>query len=433
MATKLQHSQATSDKSTRLIGELPFSFQLTGENSLDGNESKERHGAQYHLRHHLSGCAQTLHTIDFTHDFSQSVLEQRTLITPNNMDSTSTSTDSGVKKLLNSDSVTPISPTLVTDSAPSSVSRATSESESGITHRMELKAEHTITKYSEGIATSSVIAERHGDDAEIPYDEGQKERYPTPSSFVTNFDNLSLDGWKLGGSLTPEQVLGDGNLHFSAQSLHEGEALLSHEFELNDNQHYEFQMSLLGDDCAEPPYFILNVGGENYEMNVSREGNYFVMKAEFATSSSGKVNLSIIPINLGTLEQDIWLDGFILKPSVLPQEHHNTLLDIPLLQPEPALEIGHICTIKTEPNHVLNTPLKLSTLLDTAMPELYIEPPPAQLSSYESISIETLTVTTQPQRWNLISTEAYSAEMLIRAETATIAPFDEVDTNYITN
>lgn len=144
MTHQIQHALATSSESSpnREKDDSPVSFQLiehSSLDSLDANEAKERHGAQYHLRHHLSGCAQTLHIVDFANDFSQPVLQESMLIPQIHAELTTSASDIPVTEF-NAQVIEPLPPSSTTIDAPSSVAPAAFKPEIESSRHVELKA-----------------------------------------------------------------------------------------------------------------------------------------------------------------------------------------------------------------------------------------------------------------------------------------------------
>ncbi|MBB3306707.1 MULTISPECIES: hypothetical protein [unclassified Enterobacter] len=140
----IQHALATSGESTTNMekDDSRVSFQLTEQTSLDSldtNEAKERHGAQYHLRHHLSGCAQTLHIVDFTNDFSLPVLQEPIIIPQIHAEPTASASDIPVTEF-NAQAIDPLPSSSTTIDAPSSVATAAFKSEIEPSRHVELKA-----------------------------------------------------------------------------------------------------------------------------------------------------------------------------------------------------------------------------------------------------------------------------------------------------
>ncbi|WP_312663924.1 hypothetical protein [Pantoea sp. CTOTU49201] len=144
MIHQIQHALATSSESSpnREKDDSPVSFQLiehSSIDSLDANEAKERHGAQYHLRHHLSGCAQTLHIVDFANDFSQPVLQESIIPPQIHAELTASSSDIPVTEF-NAQVIEPLPPSPTTIDAPSSVATAAFKPEIESSRHVELKA-----------------------------------------------------------------------------------------------------------------------------------------------------------------------------------------------------------------------------------------------------------------------------------------------------
>ncbi|HEX4662242.1 MAG TPA: hypothetical protein VH144_01375 [Candidatus Saccharimonadales bacterium] len=436
MVHNIQHSHSNSDElrpQQQKQNDAPVSFHLNEQATLDDNEAKERHGGQYHLRHHLSGCAQTLHTIDFANDFSPPVLEQPALTAQIHAELTTGSTSTPVTEFIVAAEMTPLPLALATGEVSSASITATSGQQSALLVQAEAIPPDAIQTHAEQHASSQVATVTSVDNAELTATEIQSESTAISTPLVANFDDLSLNGWTLGGSLTAEQIVEDGHLHFTAQSLQEGEPLLSNTFVLSENQHYAFQMSLLGDENAEQPHFMLNINGENHEMNVSREGNHFVIKAEFIASSSEKVNMAVIPVNVASLKQDIWLDDFILKPTIPTSAQPDIPFKLAVLPAEPVFEFNEIAALTPPPDPTLETSLKISMVLNTAGPEMFEVVPPSPSEPFLTPVLEDLLDAAQPQMWNQSAAENTSAGLIVATETTATIAFDEMDMNHISN
>lgn len=436
MAPNIQHSHSDREElrpQQQKQNDAPVSFHVSEQATLDDNETKERHGGQYHLRHHLSGCAQTLHTVDFANDFSPAALEQPALTSQLHAELTTGSTSTLVPELFVAEEMAPLPLALPTNEVSSSVITATSGQQSALSPHAEVMSPDAIQTHTEQHATTHDAAVTSVDSAELAATEIQSESTVISTPLVASFDGQSLDGWSLGGSLTAEQIVEDGHLHFTAQSLQEGEPLLSNTFQLSENQHYAFQMSLLGDENAEQPHFMLNINGENHEMNVSREGNHFVIKAEFIASSSEKVNMAVIPVNVASLKQDIWLDDFILKPTIPTSAQPDIPFKLAVLPAEPVFEFSEIAALTPPPDPTLETSLKISMVLNTAGPEMFEVVPPSPSELFLTPVLEDLLDAAQPQMWNQSAAENTSAGLIVATETTATIAFDEMDMNHISN
>ncbi|MCW6034647.1 hypothetical protein [Pantoea sp. JK] len=432
MVSKIQRLNATSTEAKQPKGELFYRFHNVKLDSFDSNEVKERHGAQYHHRHHLSGCAQTLHTVDFANDFSPPVLEQSALTSSITSEPPPSSADSPGSKLFNENSTNSSSFTPFLRDTPSLVDTLTLTPGSALTSSGEAKTLHTIPTILEISDTPLVVGGRF-ESVEISDIDGQNENSPSSMAFIANFDNLSLDDWILREPLNAEQILEDGRLHFNERSLHEGEPLLSHEFELIENQHYVFQMSLLINESSEPPCFIINISGENHEMKINREGDHFVMKAEFISISSEKVNLTIIPVDLGSLKYDIWLDDFILQPTGPTQSNSELSLHMAIMEPELFLDFSHINEATDENKSVIETSLKIPMVLNTVEPELFVAEEPVQHETSFSQDAENLVNATHSKLWNQISCDNCALGVTVALEAATTTALEEIDIKNIIN
>lgn len=436
MAPNIQYSHGHSEElqpQQQYQNDSPVSFHVGEHTTLDDSEAKERHGGQYHLRHHLSGCAQTLHTIDFANDFLPPAPDQPAL-TPQVYDELTTrSTSTMVTERIIAAEMTPLPLVLAPNEVSSSVISATSGQQSALLPHAEVMSPDAIQTHPEPNATAQDATVTSVDSTELTSTEIQSESTVISAPLVASFDDLSLDGWRLGGTLTAEQILEDGHLHFTAQSLQEGEPLLSNTFVLSENQHYAFQMSLLGDENADQPHFMLNINGANHEMNISREGNHFIIKAEFIASSSEKVNMAIVPVNVASMKQDIWLDDFILKPVVPTPAQQDISFKLAVVADEPVFEFNEIAALPPQPAPQLEKSLKVSMVLDTTGPGMFEVVPPSQSEPFLTPVLEDLLDGAQPQLWNQSAAENTSAELIVATETKAPVAFDEMDMNLISN
>lgn len=316
------------------------------QSTLDEQEIEERHGAQYHLRHHLSGCSQTLYVIDFQNDFS--VAEpakqlQPPLFSPKELESSvTTSVHVGtyvpeaylqLDRIMAEQPLIPSVKILQTSTGNSgsepSVSLNSALSEMPLSNAPEppLIAMNEVTKSTtENISNST---ERH----------------------MANFEDMDLGGWSLGNSLSVEEIVDNGKLHFTDDKFIVDQPLLQQKFSFAADGPYQFEMEIETSFGIPSPNFVLTVNDIRIPLESVPSDNGYILRADFTPLSSEPVSLVLMPTSPLPAQSAIWLDNVVIQP-VAPT--HNESLNA---------ELSEELDVTVESQHELPPLLTMEALL----------------------------------------------------------------------
>ncbi|MBZ6392508.1 MAG: hypothetical protein LBE90_18660 [Pantoea dispersa] len=352
--------------------------------SLDELEFEERHGAQYHLRHHLSGCSQTLYTIDFNKDFSViESIEQRLppLFRPEEQATSSTASvivpSSFAEAYLSADIITTQQP--LTSSLPMLQK---------ITEKIEFEKSNNVHQTSSEMPLSNTTAP-----APVVMHTSTEPTMNNASSptdrYVADFEDMNLGGWTLGNNLSAEQVIEAGKLHFSDDKFYVDQPLIQQQFIFVKDSHYQFEFEVETSSGSLPLGFALMVNDIRIPMErISLDGGY-LLHADFIAQGSELVNLVLMPTGPLPAQSAIWLDNLTVQP-VSPISNESSHVEL-------ASERDNTVGLKLEPS----APLNLETLLSPIehMPMLNV----AQLDDNDNsvLTLEGLVDNSELNEWNM--------------------------------
>lgn len=350
------------------------------QRTTDEAEFEERHGGQYHLRHHLSGCAQSLYVLDFEQDFTSSLrgtASDNTMPLPDTVHAVQTDIVAATFAATMSDSATPVAVEAV--SSPSEA--AVQDLQHDVQPLDVLRTNPAEPDAEDAVLLADTVEQQTVvDTAEISPVEA-----PTGlnSPLVADFNDVSLGGWELEGELSAEQVLENGQLHFSGDMLNAGEPLLSRSVAFSAGESYQFEMRVNAGEGSEAPRFDLRVNGETITMEATRQGNDFIMRAEFVSATSEPVNVAIMPVTPMPPASSLWLDDVVLQPAPTPLPH--LAFD---LQLEPVFDFAAIAIQVEQPDLDLNQPsLQFTQLFSPAELTLFAEPALHMHEAYHELSL----------------------------------------------
>lgn len=412
MARNIQHSQRSASPLQHEAEEELIALHSDNESSLDELEFRERHGENYTLRHHLSGCAQTLYTVDFAQDFQATAVEPyQPLLIPEGEGDTIT-----LNAGLNAPVVEPVTAALLPTSAEASITPIEGHSIDNESPTIQLTAAHAETD----VVTQNLSPLSPGDrttinSSEVSSSKTFVETNALPLSLITDFNDGTLGGWSLGGDLSVDQVLEGGQLHFSADNLAEGQPVLSQSMALVADQSYQFQMSVHTADGSQPSQFMLNVNGEAHPMDAVRDGDNYILRVAFMAPHVGNASLSIVPVGDMKGGSDVWLDDVIVMP-VAPQV--GLPIEMSLMLAEPTFDFAQLESEPSPPTAPAIHPIALSMILQNVEPSLFAEIEHAVMPTSESVLLNAEAVMDVSHNM-----EANSSDMpMIFAETAQIEP-----------
>ncbi|MHC2598878.1 hypothetical protein ACVLVH_004559 [Kluyvera sp. 1366] len=312
---------------------------------LDEDDFEERHGSNYLLRHHLTGCSQTLYTIDFQNDFVVPFVE--TLTTPQLTDVVNAISPSSVEVFVTGTQIAepPTFVSMLSDqSAPASVQQDGAPlnnaplSENSVADQYDL----TSVKIVQAVSSPPEIIQP----VSAKVSEYQTTQSKIAESLTADFNDGSLGGWKLGDGLVVEEILTQGKLHFTEETFTTDEPLLEQVFSLQRGTRYQFEMEV-GYSQGTPPQIDLVVNEIAIPMEVYKQGDSYYLRGEFVASSNEPVNLIIMPVTPLTSSASLWLDNIALTPDYAPSEQINLPYMMPFVD-EPVLSFGILHPADTE-------------------------------------------------------------------------------------
>ncbi|WP_210080041.1 hypothetical protein [Pantoea endophytica] len=412
MAQNIQHSQRSASSLQHEAEDELIALHSDNESSLDELEFRERHGEHYTLRHHLSGCAQTLYTVDFAQDFQATAVESyQPLLIPEGEGVTMT-----LNAGLNAPVVEPVTAALQPTSAEASITPIEGHSIVAESPTIQLNAAHAETD----VMTQTPSPLSNGDAAtmtlpEVSSSQTVAEINAHTPTLITDFNDGTLGGWNLGGDLSVDQVLEEGQLHFSADYLANGQAVLSQSMALVADQSYQFQMSVHTADGSQPSQFMLNVNGESHPMEVVHMGDNYILRVAFVAPHVGNASMSIVPMGDTKGGSDVWLDDVIVMP-VAPQV--GLPIEMSLMLAEPTFDFAQLESEPSPPTAPAIHPIALSMVLQNVEPSLFAEIEHAVMPTSESVLLSAEAVMDVSHNM-----EANSSDMpMIFAETTQIEP-----------
>ncbi|MDY0927295.1 hypothetical protein SOM41_13155 [Enterobacter sp. CFBP8995] len=389
-------------------------------NSIEEAEFKERHGDQYHLRHHLSGCAQTLYTLDFENDFSTPDQNE-------NIGAHLLTAESALPTSVTGVEITLINTTTSVLSAAESLPQMVSPS-TPVTHQVTEQAPTALTGSAKTAAKDLSSIEEA--DPTLTYsglrDEAQlidpiSETHPqTPPGYITNFDDNTLGGWNLNPEANVDNVLQNNQLHFDQHNWQNGETLLTRQFILPEGQHYAFEMQIRTEGNAAPPAFALHVDGLAYDMEWIKAGDNYHVRAEFYVNTSQPFSLSIVPLSPLIAGQSVWMDNLVVQPAApvceFTAETHGVL-------PEPVFEFDRLESAVAKPA-MDETRLKLSLMLvqeDLALYPASVDP---DRSSVNDLELDKMVGRTPVEQWNSQADTTHTEGSTVTVDPSFMLPPD---------
>lgn len=381
MAHTIQHSQSLRPPHEHQAGEGLIAFHTNNGKSLDDIEFKERHGEHYTLRHHLSGCAQTLHTIDFTHDFFQSptAIKQPMVVLQGEAVTTYPAYNSTIAEMPPLISSTP-QIAIETNVTPIHVNEMVD-----VVDPVQIADSSPVTVESTSIQSNAsfIGTVNTANASEVALSDNAVDNKTLENAYLTDFNDGSLGGWHLGGNLSIDQILQEGQLHFSAENMMAGQSLLSQSMVLKADHQYEFQMSVQIESGSAPAQFVLNVNGESHSMKMVQQGDTYILSVSFTPPRTGMVDISVVPMGDVKAQSDIWVDDVMLMPVGPVAPMIESPGELSFLQPEPTFDFAQLAIKQPTPSLPGFENLTFSMMLQNAEPLLFVEDK-AEISSSES-------------------------------------------------
>ena len=354
------------------------------QSTLDEQEIEERHGAQYHLRHHLSGCSQTLYVIDFQNDFSvaePAVQLMPPLFSPEELESlVTTSVHVGPyvpEVYLQVDRIMAEQPLLSSveilqtstgnsGSEPSvSLNSVLSEMPLSMTPEPPLIAMNEVTKSTTENISNSI------------------------ESHMADFEDMDLGGWSLGNSLSVEEIVDNGRLHITDDKFIVDQPLLQQKFSFAADGPYQFEMEIKTSFGIPSPNFVLTVNDIRIPLESVPSDNGYILRADFIPLSSEPVSLVVMPTSPLPAQSALWLDNVAIQP-IAP--NHNESLNAELAEKQDVTE---------ESQHKLPPPLTMDALLTPRenMPTLTVTQHDESLNL--TLRLEGIIGNIEVNEWNL--------------------------------
>lgn len=348
--------------------------------TTDEAEFEERHGGQYHLRHHLSGCAQSLYVLDFDQDFTSSpraIASDKAMPLPNAVNTAQTDMVAATFA-----TTMPDSATLAAVEAMSSPSEAAVQNiQPGVEPLDTLSVNPAQSDAWDGETLPDNVEEQTAADAAEVLTTDAASGLNSP--LVADFNDQSLGGWELEGELDADQVLENGQLHFSGEMLNAGEPILSRNVAFSTGESYQFEMRVNAGETGEAPRFDLRVNGETIAMEATRQGNDFILRAEFVATTAEPVNVAIVSVNPMPAESSIWLDDLVLQPTPIAMPHFGFDLQL-----EPVFDFAAIGVQVEQPELSVTQPtLNFTQLFSPAELTLFADLPLQTHEAYHELSL----------------------------------------------
>ncbi|MRS21296.1 hypothetical protein GJV08_19185 [Enterobacteriaceae bacterium RIT692] len=380
--------------------------------SLDEVEAEERHGGQYHLRHHLSGCSQTLHVIDFSEIVaSGSASADSTLsLMPN--ENAQQTTAMAANTHIGDSPVELLAATVMPQPLPAEFAsniqngNVTFDASEDIKLSRQQTANETIT-----LRELNAITEYNP----ITSSAENLENSVKPGA-VDN--NMQYDNWQINDYI--EAQLNENGQLVINDSLVENSTLLTQQLQISADSHYQFNMRMIMDDNSEPPAFSLNVDGQEIPLTAIRMAEGYQLHGELVSSNTDTKTISLV------------------AKSPLPSGHHlyidHPVFEIMLPKPvsvhlpeEPVFDFAAITVI--EPEIISNKAEVTFTdknLLVDVHAELAITPAVEPSEAMADITLDSISGDVKAEDWNTIATNESVALMIMPTEVELqINPLEE--------
>lgn len=318
--------------------------QNESRQNLDEIESKERHGSQYHLRHHLSGCAQTLHAVDLQEVVAPilSPLAEKPLMLDTQW----------------------LAPSDIASAVPNAgVHSFTVPFE--MPHEM-LNAQPAATAASPGVGSSSLstsqtvmVAEQHT--ASSPAGVSHLPHSEKPPEVGKPIDMpLTFAGWQVQPGVEADAQ----GLQLDSAKLNVGDTLLGQSINVVAGETYQFGMFFATSGEAPPPQFSLMINGEAHPLeNVKTAGGYHV-QTSYEAGSESWLNLAVVVQSPPVIGQTIWL-------TQIDFGHSGVMPWLPAVE-EPVFDFAHLAVMPAVENPSSVSMPALTQILPPAQPDVFM-------------------------------------------------------------
>lgn len=369
---------------------------------LDEVEAKERHGGQYHLRHHLSGCAQTLYTVDFNELLTPAVSSADTNASLQLNDSAQNSVampviaSSGEAPLLFEapvETAQPINPLFITseisETAPISALNTPLSGDANLLHAMATPDQYNTMPENSPL---NAIAENL-DNATQPVTANNLERF---------------EGWQVNSALSAQ--INEGGQLLLDDKLVENSTLLTQQLQVSADSHYQFDMKMMMDDNSAPPSFALNIDGQEIPLIAVRiaEGN--LLHGEFTATETESTSISLVAKSKIAAGHHLLLDHPTVDVMPLPAVEVH-------LAVEPVFDFAAITVVETDTvdkQADISVPAK-NVLVDVHT-DLLIAPVVEPSETSLDITLESLAGSHKVEDWNAIETHASITDIATPSE-----------------
>lgn len=368
---------------------------------LDEVEAEERHGGQYHLRHHLSGCAQTLYTVDFNE-----------LLTP-----TVSSAESNTALLLNNSAQDSASMSIITPSVETSLSLTPVETTQSLDPALftsEVSENAPVSTLNEPLPDDTSLMHATATPAQFnaipensPLTAITENLENTPQSVTAN--NLDqFAGWQVNSALSAQ--INEGGQLLLDDKLVENSTLLTQQLQMSADSHYQFDMKMMMNDNSEPPSFALNIDGQEIPLIAVRVAEGYLLHGEFTATETESTSISLIAKGKIAAGHHLLLDHPTVDVMPLPAVEVH-------LAVEPVFDFAAITVVETDTGDKqadISVPAK--NVLVEVHADLMISPVVEHSETAADITLESLAGSYKAEDWNAIETHASITEIAIPSE-----------------
>lgn len=369
---------------------------------LDEVEAEERHGGQYHLRHHLSGCAQTLYTVDFNELLTPAVssTETNTALLLND----GAQNSAGIPVIASSGEATllfeapvettqAINPALVTSELSENASVNTLNGLlSGDASLMQATATPTQFNAIQENSPLTVITENLEN--------------TTQSVTANNLDQFA--GWQVNSALSAQ--INEGGQLLLDDKLVENSTLLTQQLQVSADSHYQFDMKMMMDDNSEPPSFALNIDGQEIPLIAVRVAEGYLLHGEFTATETESTSISLIAKSKIASGHQLLLDHPTVEVMPLPAVEVH-------LAVEPVFDFAAITVVETDTvDKQADISVPAKNVLVEVRADLMITPVVEHSETAAVITMESLAGSHKVEDWNAIETHASITDIAIPSE-----------------
>lgn len=366
---------------------------------LDEVEAEERHGGQYHLRHHLSGCAQTLYTVNFNE-----------LITP-----IVSSAESNTVLLLDNSAQDSASMSIITPSIETSLLFAPVETTQSLDPAL------FTSEVSENAPVSTLSGLLSGDTTLATATPTQfnaiQENSPL-TAITENLENTTQSvtannleqfaGWQVNSALSA-QFNESGQLLLD-DTLVENSTLLTQQLQVIADSHYQFDMKMMMDDNSEPPSFALNIDGQEIPLTAVRIAEGYLLHGKFTATETESTSISLIVKSKIAAGYQLFLDHPTFEVMPLPAVEVH-------LAVEPVFDFSAITVVKTDTvDKQADSSVPAKNVLVEVHADLMINPVVEPSETSLDITLESLAGSHKAEDWNAIETHASITDIAIPSE-----------------